>query len=141
MAKPRFLPATFLACIVALAISSCLAVGTRGAQETPAHPSVLTNPEVNYPLQFDISPALRDMAMALSPETAQALPVRHPKLQQLHAQQSQQPSADGALQTSVLPLVNASINSLSVSIAMAQPKTGACPVGRTVHVGRHEAAA
>ena len=110
MAKPRFLPATFLACIVALAISSCLAVGTRGAQETPAHPSVLTNPEVNYPLQFDISPALRDMATALSPETAQALPVRHPKLQQLHAQQSQQPSADGALQTSVLPLVNASIN-------------------------------
>jgi len=110
MTKPRFLAATVLARIVALAITPCLAVGTAWAQKLPVHPSVLTNPEVNYALQSDISPPLRDMAAALSPQTPQALPVRHPKLQQLTVQQSQQPSADGAMQTSVLPLVNASVN-------------------------------
>jgi hypothetical protein len=81
------------------------------AQETPAQPPVLTNPEVNYPVQFDTSPPLRDLATEVSPQSAaeHEIPVRYPKLQQLTAQQSQQPSLDGALQTSVLPLVNASI--------------------------------
>ena len=110
MTMPRFLAATVLARIVALAITPCLAVGTTWARKLPVHPSVLTNPEVNYAVQSDISPPLRDMAAALSPQTPQALPVRHPKLQQLTVQQSQQPSADGAMQTSVLPLVNASVN-------------------------------
>jgi hypothetical protein len=110
MTKARFLPA-FLASMVALAISSCLAVGTAWAQKTPVHSSVLTNPEVNYALQFDTSPPLRDMATAVSPQMAphEALPVRRPKLQQLTAQQSQRPSEDGALQTSILPLVSASL--------------------------------
>ena len=112
MTKARVLLTAFLFCTVALAISSCFVVSTVWAQQTQGHYSVLTNPEVNHPIQFDISPPLREMATTVSAQTAphEALPVRRPKLQQLAAQQGRPPSQDGALQTSSLPLVNASID-------------------------------
>src|SRR5271166_2802314 len=83
------------------------------AQESPAQPLVLSNPEVNYPVHFDISRPLRDMATEVSSQKGfhQASPVRYPKLQQLAeaAQQDKGQVADGALQTSVGPLVSATI--------------------------------
>jgi len=42
------------------------------------HPSVLKNPEVNYPIQFDISPPLREMAPVAPPTAAEReLPVMY----------------------------------------------------------------
>jgi hypothetical protein len=94
-----------------LAISSCFLVSTAWAQQTPAHPSVLTNPEVNYPIQFDLSPPLREMAALSAPRQAeQELPVKYPKRQQLTAHRGEPALKDGALQPSVLPLVNATVN-------------------------------
>jgi hypothetical protein len=82
------------------------------AQETPAQPAVLTNPEVNYPIHFDISRPLRDMATEVQPQAGvhQASPVRYPNLQRLMeaARKGQQPE-DGALQTSGGPLVSATL--------------------------------
>ncbi len=82
------------------------------AQE--AQPQVLTNPDVNYPVHFDISPPLRDMATQVSLQEGAhaAAPVRYPKLQQLMeaAQSGQQPVKDGALQSSSGgPLVSATL--------------------------------
>jgi hypothetical protein len=108
MIKLRVLPAISLLYSVALAVSFSSLTGAAWAQ-----PHVLTNPDVNYPIQFDISPPLRDMATELSLQQGAhpALPVRHPKLQQLMqaAQQGEKPIADGALQTTGGPLVNATI--------------------------------
>jgi hypothetical protein len=74
---------------------------------------VLTNPEVNEPLHFDISPSLNEMATEVPPPQGVhlALPVRYPKLQRLMeaAQRGQGLVADGALQTPIGPLVNATI--------------------------------
>src|ERR1700687_498158 len=84
------------------------------AQETPAQPSVLTNPDVNYPVQFDVSRPLRDMATEVSSQVGfhEASQVRYPKLQQLMeaAGRGEEPVKDGALQTSTIgPLVSATI--------------------------------
>ena len=84
------------------------------AQEKPAQPSVLTNPDVNYPVRFDISRPLRDMATEVSLQEGAhaALPVRYPKLRQLMeaARGGQQPVSDGALQSSSSgPLVSATV--------------------------------
>src|SRR5450759_3003532 len=84
------------------------------AQETPAQPSVLTNPDVNYPVRFDVSRPLRDMATEVSSQGGfhEASPVRHPKLQQLMeaARRGGEPVKDGALQTSTIgPLVSATV--------------------------------
>jgi len=83
------------------------------AQETPSHPAVLTNPNVSGAIKFDISPPLSDMATEVSSQMGfhEASPVRRPKLQQLMmqaAQQKEQPK-DGALQTSIGPLVSATL--------------------------------
>ncbi len=80
------------------------------AQETAAKPAVLTSPDVNYPLHFDVSRPLRDMATEVSsPAGAHvAPPVRYPKLQLLkEAAQGGQAMEDGAIQTSSGPLVSA----------------------------------
>jgi hypothetical protein len=79
-----------------------------------AQPKVLTNPDVHYPVHFDISPPLRQMATEVAKERGGEVehPVLYPKLQQLMqaAQQGQKPLPDGALQSSTSgPLVNASI--------------------------------
>ncbi len=84
------------------------------AQDTPAQPSVLTNPDVNYPIHFDISRPLRDMATEVSPQVGfhEASPVRYPKLQQLMeaARRGEEPVKDGALQSATIgPLVSATI--------------------------------
>jgi hypothetical protein len=79
-----------------------------------AQPKVLTNPDVHYPVHFDISAPLRQMATEVQRERGGEVehPVLYPKLQQLMqaAQQGQKPVADGALQTATAgPFVNASI--------------------------------
>jgi len=83
------------------------------AQELPSQPLVLTNPEVNYPVHFDISRPLRDMATEVSSQEGfhQAPPVRYPKLQQLveAAQEGKGQVVDGALQTSIGSPVSATI--------------------------------
>jgi hypothetical protein len=83
------------------------------AQETPAQPAVLSDPEVDYPIHFDISRPLRDIATEVSSEKGfhQASPVRYPKLQQLveAARQGKGQVVDGALQTSIGPLVSATL--------------------------------
>jgi len=92
-----------LALVPALSIS---------AQQMPAHPGVLTNPEVQGPIRFDISPPLRDMATEIPSHASlhQASPVRHPKLLELmQAAQNGQPAEDGALQTTIGPLVSATV--------------------------------
>src|SRR5271157_5501737 len=118
MTKSRSVSAIgpLLLLLIAVVVVLFLTVATvvpASAQETPAQPSVLTNPEVNYPVQFDISPPLRDMATEVSSQKGfhQASPVRYPKLQQLMqaAQRDQQPVKDEALQTSIGPLVSATI--------------------------------
>jgi hypothetical protein len=86
-----------------------LASVSASAQETSIHPEVLNNPEVNLPIQFDISPPLRDMAEQAVPQAGYHAPViMRPKLQLLHkvAAQGHGPTPDGALQTSVGPLVS-----------------------------------
>src|SRR5438445_920867 len=77
--------------------------------DRPAQPEVLTNPEVNEPLQADVSAPLRDMA---TPPRADAprriIPIGRPELQQMMnaaAMRSQAASGDGALQTAILPTV------------------------------------
>jgi hypothetical protein len=57
-------PATFAACMVALAISSCFVVGTAWGQQAPTHSQVLSNAVVNYPIEADVSPPLSSMAAA-----------------------------------------------------------------------------
>src|SRR5271157_5894543 len=82
------------------------------AQEPAAQPAVLTSPDVNYPLHFDVSRPLRDMATEVSsPAGAHvAPPVRYPKLQLLkEAAQGGQAMEDGAIQTSSGPLVSSTI--------------------------------
>ena len=80
------------------------------AQETPAEPQVLRNPEVSYPVHSDLSPPLSLMATVVSPQQGSYLApeVRYPKLQLLTnaAQRGLGPLADSALQTSSGPLVS-----------------------------------
>jgi hypothetical protein len=80
------------------------------AQGTSAHPEVIDNSTVAFPVQFDISPPLRDMAAQAAPqEGVHGAPVvMRPKLQLLNrvAQQGGGPAPDGALQTEVGPLVD-----------------------------------
>lgn len=100
--KRSVLPVFFLALLPAV-----LAL----AQETPAPPQVLNKPEVNLPVQFDISPPLSKMATEVLSQVQLPLPARRPKLQLLMgaAQRGQQPVADPVLQTSVGPLVNTTL--------------------------------
>jgi hypothetical protein len=100
--KRSVLPVFFLALLPAV-----LAL----AQETPAPPQVLSKPEVNVPVQFDISPPLSKMATEVLSQVQLPLPARRPKLQLLMgaAQRGQGPVPDGALQTSIGPLVNATL--------------------------------
>jgi uncharacterized membrane protein len=80
------------------------------AQEAPNQPGVLNNPSVNLPVQFDVSPPLLDLAAQTPPQAGShgAPVVQRPKLQLLHrvAAQGHGPAPDGALQTTVGPLVN-----------------------------------
>src|SRR5205823_9264609 len=77
--------------------------------DRPAQPEVLTNPDVNEPLQADVSAPLRDMATPPRADVPRRLiPIRRPKLQQMMnaaAVRSQAASGDGALQTATLPTV------------------------------------
>jgi hypothetical protein len=93
----------------------CLAVirpVPASAQATPGQPQVLTNPEVNQPIQFDVSPPLRELAAEVPLEHALQLApkVMRPKLRGLMeaAQRIQGPVVDGALQTSAGPAVSTS---------------------------------
>src|SRR5260370_825374 len=108
MINLKTLPAFSLLSVVTLSIGLCCFPVSAGAQA-----KVLTTPDVNYPIQFDISPPLRDIATQSPSQMGFHLapPVRHPKQEQLMqaAQQGKQPAADGALQTTSAPPVNATI--------------------------------
>ena len=108
MTEPRIVPRSSVFCIVALSISLFSLCGPSWAQ-----PKVLTNPNVNYPVHFDVSPPLRDMATQATGQRGGEVehPVLYPKLQQLTeaAQRGQKPVADGALQTTTRQPVSASI--------------------------------
>src|SRR5215471_18763752 len=95
------------------AFALALVPAVPAAQETAAEPQVLRNPEVNQAIHFDISPPLSEMATETGPQIGLHLarPVLYPKLQLLQeaAQRGAAPAADGALQKSVGPLVNATL--------------------------------
>jgi hypothetical protein len=80
-------------------------------EETRGQPRVLTNPEVNEAVQFDVSPPLPEQAAEVALQhTLQLGPqVRRPKLQAPTgaAQRVQGPVVDSALQTSVGSSVSA----------------------------------
>ena len=103
--------AVFKLSVCAIFLLALMLAVLTSAQETAAQPAALTSPDVNYPLHFDISRPLRDMATEVSsPAGAHvAPPVRYPKLQLLKeaAQRGQQAMEDGAIQTSSGPLVSA----------------------------------
>ena len=83
------------------------------AQKKSTKPQVQHNPDVRYPVYFDVSPPLSEMAKEVVPQLGLHLapPVLYPKQQLLdQAARSGQPAAkDGALQESAGPLVSASI--------------------------------
>src|SRR6266404_803307 len=106
--KSKFASVT-LSVLSVLFLASVTAAPTP-AQETPADPQVLRNPEVNYPVHSDISPPLSLMATVVSPlQGSRVAPeVKYPKSQLLTnaAQRGLGPLADSALQTSSGPLVS-----------------------------------
>ena len=83
---------------------------TQGKQ---TQPRVLHNPDVRYPVYFDVSPPLRELAKQAAPQPGLHLapPVLYPKQQLLEklARQGQAPAEDGALQRTTGPLVAATI--------------------------------
>ena len=86
--------------------------GLVSAQQRPGQPGMLIHPQVNYPLQFDVSRPLRDMATEVPSQMGAhvAPPVRYPKLQLLkEAAARGQTFEDGALQKSIGPLVSATV--------------------------------
>lgn len=106
--------ATIAVSVLTITFLALMPAVLASAQETSAHPMVLTNPDVNYPVHFDISPPLRDMATQVSLQEGAhaALPVKYPKLQQLMeaARGGQEPVSGGALQSSSSgPLVSATL--------------------------------
>ena len=107
--KGKLAGAASIAAVFLLALIPAVAVS---AEKSPAQPQVLTNPDVNSPVHFDISRPLRDMATEVSVQQGahQAPPVRYPKAQLLldNAQRNQA-IEDGALQTQTLPPVSATI--------------------------------
>jgi len=96
---------------ILLLIVALIPAAVVSAQETPSQPLVLTNPDVNYPVHFDVSRPLRDMATEVSQPIGAhvAPPVRYPKLQLLKEAEGQEAAKDGALQTSIGPLVSATL--------------------------------
>jgi hypothetical protein len=106
--KGKFARVASIATILFLAMTPATLVSAQDA----ASPQVLTNPTVNYPTHFDISPPLRDMATEASEQANAHLasPVRYPKLQLLMQEAGRnQTLEDGALQTHPGPLVSATV--------------------------------
>jgi hypothetical protein len=82
------------------------------AQTTTSQPKVLTNPDVNQPVHFDVSRPLRDMAteVAVQPGFHLGSPVKYPHLQELmQAAQQNEQIKDGALQVTGGPPVAATL--------------------------------
>ena len=55
-------PAGVALSVVVLFLLVLVPAGLVSAQERPGQPGILTYPQVNYPLQFDVSRPLHDMA-------------------------------------------------------------------------------
>ncbi len=97
-------------------------------QGTPAQPQVLTNAVVNEPLQFDVSPPLRDLPVEVSPAGGVELmhPPLRPKLLQLEgAAQQGAPGAGGEFAASPGPLISATLG-LNFD-GVGQNATNNCP--------------
>jgi hypothetical protein len=99
--------------VVCLLFIAAVAPVSLASQDAPVQPLVLTNPEVNQPVHFDISRPLREMATEVSlPQGAHvAPPVRYPHLRLLMeaAQSVQEQPADPVIQTVGGPLVSATL--------------------------------
>ena len=114
---------------------------TSASADRPAQPEVLTNPEVNEPLQADVSAPLRDMATPPRADPPRRIiPIRRPKLQQMMsaaAVSSQAASGDGALQTAILPTVLAvpGVNVLGVGNGFGSYKILGAPSDANLAVG------
>lgn len=80
------------------------------AQQTST-PNVLTHPDVNQPIHFDVSRPLRDMATEVAPQMGfhQAPPVKYPQLEKLMQYAKQEQPADGALQSQPGPAIAATL--------------------------------
>jgi hypothetical protein len=76
------------------------------SQARPAQPQVLHNPDVRYPVYFDVSPALIEMAKQAVPQPGLHLA---PPVRTLPARPGQVHLEDGALQTTTGPLVAATL--------------------------------
>jgi hypothetical protein len=111
------------------------------AQERLAQPQVLSNPTVSYPVHFDISPPLLEMATQAAPQQGvqQAPIVRHPKLDLLTnaAPQAQGPVVDEALQTYIGPLVDTTIglNLLGLGVGFPNFNVPGAPTDANLAVG------
>ena len=88
-----------------------LLISVFAAAQQPSIPKILTHPEVNQAIQFDISRPLRDMATEVAPQIGfhTASPVRYPHLEQLMQSAQQAQPADGALQTQPVAPVAATV--------------------------------
>ena len=79
--------------------------------QQPSTPNVLTHPEVNQPIHFDVSRPLRDMATEVAPQMGfhLASPVKFPHLETLTQSGQQEQPSDGALQTVPGPAIAATL--------------------------------
>src|SRR5260370_13726663 len=105
-------------CVLSLAVLSAFPASAQQA----ATPFVLTNPQVNAPVHFDISPPIRELAKQVPAQSSSRLihsPLQ-PKQQKLKAAAAVAPgwAPDAALQSAPGPLVNATVglNLAGVSI-------------------------
>ncbi len=95
--------------VVTLVVLATLALTKAPAMAQGRAPEVLQNATVNLPVQFDISPPLSEMAAhAVQPANYHAPIILRPKEELLHrlAAQGGSSAPDGALQTTVGPLVS-----------------------------------
>ncbi len=123
------------------AAGTTLCLALCGIQAMAQSPTVLTNPEVQEPIQFDISPPLTELAKLPVPQTVgyhQAPAVQIPRLQMLEALAAKnQTAVDGALQSTPGPLVSATLglNLLGVGVGFPGYSVPDAPTDVNLAVG------
>ncbi|HXZ41206.1 MAG TPA: hypothetical protein VEG68_10740 [Terriglobales bacterium] len=98
--KRKFASVMSVLSLILLALAPVVQAQTKGK------PQVLHNPDVRYPIYFDVSPPLREMAKQSAPQPGLHLA---PPVRTLPARPGQVHREDGARQTTTLPLVAATI--------------------------------
>ncbi len=127
--------------IFSFAASSTLWLAFCGSPAAAQSPAVLTNPDVQEAIQFDVSPPLSELAKLPVPPSFgyhQAPPVLIPRLQMLEAAAAKnQAAVDAALQTTPGPLVNATLglNLLGVGVGFPGYSVPDAPTDVNLAVG------